>query len=193
MPSLFPQIGPSTGSVSANFPHPAFHPCVSTLPLEGPSLEVREEPCLQHQLGAGSVGEVGGMGARVPGSRSSGKQVRRSGPSGAVGTLKEKSSGKVWVFFYDPWPLAQTPWSPRASSCDQAYSLGSVWVFSISVENLQGLDLLGGPWLRWFRKHRAPVAGPEESALARPWVLHLGGPGIPGPLPTSPQLLKALY
>ncbi|MXQ95545.1 hypothetical protein E5288_WYG015680 [Bos mutus] len=35
------KIGPNTGSVSANFPHPVFHPCVSTLPLEGPSLELR--------------------------------------------------------------------------------------------------------------------------------------------------------
>lgn len=87
MPSLFPQIGPSTGSVSANFPHPAFHPCVSTLPLEGPSLEVREEPCLQHQLGPGSVGRWVVVGAQVPGSWSSGDQVR-SGASGAVGTLR---------------------------------------------------------------------------------------------------------
>lgn len=56
MPSLSPQIGPSTGSASANFPHPAFHPCVSALPLEGPSLEVREEACLQHQPGPGPGG-----------------------------------------------------------------------------------------------------------------------------------------
>lgn len=73
MPSLFPQIGPSTGSVSANFPHPAFHPCVSTLPLEGPSLEVREEPCLQHQPGPRSVGRWAVVGARVPGPWASGK------------------------------------------------------------------------------------------------------------------------
>lgn len=43
------------------------------------------------------------MGARVPGSRSSGKQVRRSGASGAVGTLRERSFGKVWVIL---WSLA---------------------------------------------------------------------------------------
>lgn len=34
------KIGPSTGNVNASFPHPVFHPCVSTLPLEGPSLEL---------------------------------------------------------------------------------------------------------------------------------------------------------
>lgn len=96
MPSLSPQIGPSTGSVSANSPHPAFHPCVSTLPLEGPSLEVREEPCLQHQLGPGSAGRRAGAGTQVPRSWSSGDQVR-NGASGAVGTLKERSFGKVWV------------------------------------------------------------------------------------------------
>lgn len=67
MPSLFPQIGPSTGSVSANFPHPAFHPCVSTLPLEGPSLEVREEPLPPASAWSRVCGEVGGSGS--PGAR----------------------------------------------------------------------------------------------------------------------------
>lgn len=97
MPSLFPQIGPSTGSVSANFPHPAFHPCVSTLPQEGPSLEVREEPCLQQQLGPGSVGRWVAMGALVPGPQPSRKRVRKGGVSRAIGALREKLLGKVWI------------------------------------------------------------------------------------------------
>lgn len=50
-------------------------------------------------------------------------------------------------------------------------------MFTTRVENLQGLDLLGSPWLRWFRKGRVLVAGPEQKALARPSVLHLGGFG----------------
>lgn len=56
------------------------------------------------------------------------------------------------------------------------------------------MDLLGSPWLRWFRKGRVLVAGPEQKALARPSVLHLGGFGDAWKIPFyHPPFLKALY
>lgn len=67
--SLSPQIGPSTGNVSANSPRPASHPCVSTLPPEGPSVEVREEPGSSTSWGCGA----GRPGSPRPGPGASGK------------------------------------------------------------------------------------------------------------------------